>query len=327
MLLNLPILVALALMDCHMKLFKSYLTTLNSPLLSRVCDPSFLGFLSSVLDTVAILHPIKLLAYADNLPVFLPDPAHLARLHTHLTAYSAAFNARINLHKTQAFSLSGSPLPDCSSTLRGHNITSWHDRTSSLPLRYLSFPMIYSKAQRNSFCSSLLQRIEDRSNFHSSRSLSFWGKATVLTSLILSQLWNGLRRSLCLCASIRRPGSSWVAFFNAVPSLWFFQILFASPSDTLPLRCLQHLVRSPQSPPGFVPCWMSGLPQVSIPSISPRFSLVFPSMKPSGWQDLVSPLNLIVAAINLLRDFYNGVVNLTTRLDLPLSANIIVPAF
>ncbi|OAD74100.1 hypothetical protein PHYBLDRAFT_144559 [Phycomyces blakesleeanus NRRL 1555(-)] len=72
---------------------------------------------------VANMPSIKLLAYADYLLVLLPDPAHLARLHTQLTNYSATFNARISLRKTQAFSLFGSPLPERYSTLRGDNVT------------------------------------------------------------------------------------------------------------------------------------------------------------------------------------------------------------
>ncbi|OAD78104.1 hypothetical protein PHYBLDRAFT_164979 [Phycomyces blakesleeanus NRRL 1555(-)] len=97
--------------------------------------------------------------------------------------------------------------------------------------------------------------------------------------------------------------------------------------SALQLRWLQPIIRAPWSPPGLVPRWMSGLLQASLPSLSPLFPLLFPSMRPSGWRDLTSPLHLAFAAIDHLpHNFDNVVVNSTTCLALPLSAVTIVPA-
>ncbi|OAD68211.1 hypothetical protein PHYBLDRAFT_173701 [Phycomyces blakesleeanus NRRL 1555(-)] len=97
--------------------------------------------------------------------------------------------------------------------------------------------------------------------------------------------------------------------------------------SALQLRWLQPIVRAPRSPPGLVPRWMSRLLQASLQSLSPLFPLLFPSMRPSGWRDLTSPLHLAFAAIDHLpHNFDNVVVNSTTCLALPLSAVTIVPA-
>ncbi|OAD80080.1 CCHC-type zinc finger transcription factor [Phycomyces blakesleeanus NRRL 1555(-)] len=97
--------------------------------------------------------------------------------------------------------------------------------------------------------------------------------------------------------------------------------------SALQLRWLQPIVHAPRSPPGLVPHWMSGLLQASLPSLSPLFPLLFPTMRPSGWQDLTFPLHLAFVAIDhLLHNFDNVMVNSTTCLALPLSVVTIVPA-
>lgn len=50
---------------------------------------------------------MKLLAYADDLLVFLSHPPEWAVLLAHLQVYSHAVNGKINLQKTQVFSLTG----------------------------------------------------------------------------------------------------------------------------------------------------------------------------------------------------------------------------
>ncbi|OAD65917.1 hypothetical protein PHYBLDRAFT_152944 [Phycomyces blakesleeanus NRRL 1555(-)] len=78
-------------------------------------------------------------------------------------------NVRINLYKMQAFSLSGSPLPDWSSTLRSHNITDWHDRTSPAPLHYLGFRLrtaaIFTHLALSFWIRSIMSSFLQRSTF------------------------------------------------------------------------------------------------------------------------------------------------------------------
>ncbi|KAG0803284.1 hypothetical protein G6F20_013659 [Rhizopus arrhizus] len=78
--------------------------------------------------------PVKLMAYADDVVCFLEDPEDLTILHNHLSTYSRASNAKVNFHKTEAFSLSGSSgiyQLLWRSHLHSHNIYSWHDPCSS----------------------------------------------------------------------------------------------------------------------------------------------------------------------------------------------------
>ncbi|CEP09328.1 hypothetical protein, partial, partial [Parasitella parasitica] len=51
---------------------------------------------------------VKLLAYADDIVCLLSAPTNFQRLQSHLQAYSAASNALVNFHKTEAISLTAS---------------------------------------------------------------------------------------------------------------------------------------------------------------------------------------------------------------------------
>ncbi|OAD66062.1 hypothetical protein PHYBLDRAFT_175587 [Phycomyces blakesleeanus NRRL 1555(-)] len=78
--------------------------------------------------------------------------------------------------------------------------------------------------------------------------------------------------------------------------------------SALQLRWLQLIVCSLRLPPGLVPRWMFGLLQASLPSLSPLFPLLFPSIHPSGWQDLTSPLHLVFTATDRLPHNFDNVV-------------------
>ncbi|CDH54787.1 hypothetical protein RO3G_11686 [Lichtheimia corymbifera JMRC:FSU:9682] len=73
--------------------------------------------------------PFKVLAYADDLLVFLQSPTEWHILLKHLKTYNLASNSKINLNKTVVFPLSGEPNPSWQIMLATMN-TSWHDRTS-----------------------------------------------------------------------------------------------------------------------------------------------------------------------------------------------------
>ncbi|KAG2228473.1 hypothetical protein INT48_003130, partial [Thamnidium elegans] len=125
------------------------------PLLRRIIgDPDYTGFSLPVsLSTPPTLsHKVKLLAYTDDVACFLSSPADLAILHSHLETYSAASNARINFHKTEAFALSGQNkiyydlwrIP-----LSQNNISAWHDTRASGPIIYLGYPIFHNPKQRD----------------------------------------------------------------------------------------------------------------------------------------------------------------------------------
>lgn len=106
--------------------------------------------------------PVKLMAYADDIVCFLNSPAELSVLQSHLDTYSKASNALVNFHKTETISLSGASSIYCAQwkdALLSHRIPSWHDSTSSEPIRYLGFPLYTSIAQRNAFLDRLLDKI------------------------------------------------------------------------------------------------------------------------------------------------------------------------
>ncbi|KAG1370529.1 hypothetical protein G6F61_011957 [Rhizopus arrhizus] len=186
------------------------------PLLRKILlGTSFKGF-SLPLSTLA--HPqdenlqaVKLLAYADDVLCLLHDPGDLRVLQSHLALYSRASNAKVNFHKTQVLSLSGSPLIYSSvwrNPLLNHNISHRHDCRSLEPLIYLGFPLCSSPAQRNFFLNNLLHKIRISCNLHSQRSLSIRGRVTILNSFILSKLWHVLRLT-----------SAPLSFFDKVKSL------------------------------------------------------------------------------------------------------------
>lgn len=104
-----------------------------------------------------------------------------------------AANSLLNYHKTQAFSLSGNPIPVWQAFLLSQDIPSWHDRSSVSPLTYLGYPICSSITQRNVAYSQLYNKIKSACLIHSQRSLSIRGRATVLNSLLYSKLWHVLR--------------------------------------------------------------------------------------------------------------------------------------
>lgn len=95
-----------------------------------------------------ILPALKVLAYADDVCVFIPSFSNFYRLQHHLSMYSNAFNARLSIHKTEAISLCRQLQQEWIDFLSGQQITQWHDCFASEPLRYLGFPLIQSPVQR-----------------------------------------------------------------------------------------------------------------------------------------------------------------------------------
>ena len=159
-------------------------------------DPSFQGFSLAPNDTspsMPALDPLKALAYADDVCIFLSSENDLVLLQSHLDRYGLVSNAKINLQKTEAVSLSGRPSPSWQSILRSYEITSWHDRTSSTALRYLGFPLISSLAQRKLVELRMLESLQAVCDLYRCRNLSLRGRAAIVNSVFLSKLWHVLR--------------------------------------------------------------------------------------------------------------------------------------
>ncbi|KAG0775157.1 hypothetical protein G6F22_013513 [Rhizopus arrhizus] len=137
--------------------------------------------------------PVKILAYADDVLVFLKSPSDFNRLQQAVSIYASASNAMLNYSKTQAFSLSSDPNPTWQQFLITQNIHSWHDCRSTDSLIYLGYPVYSSTSQRNLFVDQLTSKIALSCQIHSQRNLSIRGRVTVLNCLIFSKLWHVLR--------------------------------------------------------------------------------------------------------------------------------------
>lgn len=104
------------------------------------------------------LGPLKVLAYADDIFVFLGTLNDLDRLHEHLRMYEAASNAKFNANKIQAIALSGRLHPDWEVALVNTGITNFHDRSLPEPVIYLGYPLHYSSCEYFSIVCSITLR-------------------------------------------------------------------------------------------------------------------------------------------------------------------------
>ncbi|KAG0978525.1 hypothetical protein G6F29_009263 [Rhizopus arrhizus] len=164
-----------------------------------VADPNIVGFIPvspTGLDPPVQFStppPLKLLAYADDICVILESYSDFQLVQHHIERYALVSNAKLNIHKTEAFSLSGRRHPSWISFLADQGINTWHDSTAAQPFRYLGFPMIRSVAQRRYVEDSMLQSIRSQCHIYSQRNLSVRGRVTIMNTLILSKLWYVLR--------------------------------------------------------------------------------------------------------------------------------------
>jgi len=164
-------------------------------------DPLFVGFkipseTSSNYSSVSSptpLAPVRFLAYADDVCVFLSSTQDYRLLHSHLESYSKVSNAKVNIDKTEAIFLNGRTSSDWVSTLNAAGINKHHDRMASQPLRYLGFPTICSTHQRQYYENTMIYSIQSQCNIFSQRHLSLRGKVTLVNSIVLSKLWYSLR--------------------------------------------------------------------------------------------------------------------------------------
>ncbi|KAG1180285.1 hypothetical protein G6F36_010434 [Rhizopus arrhizus] len=157
-------------------------------------DASIVGFsfspLSQDLPPPATL---KVLAYTDDVCVFLSSRTDFLRPQHHLNAYGQVSNAKVNLSKTETIFLNGRASPHWQQLLTQYQISQWHNHSKNQPLRYLGFPVIQSVAQRKCVGNQLLQSVKTQCGIYSQRHLSLRGRVTLANSLILSKLWYSLR--------------------------------------------------------------------------------------------------------------------------------------
>ena len=112
--------------------------------------------------------PVKLLAYADDVIIFINSVDEFTEVQALLAGYNAASNSLVNYNKSVAFPLQGS-LPS-TSAIR-HLVTNeaglrWFDSHSPNYLRYLGYPIWVSTDQRQIFCQELLAKIKASFDIH-----------------------------------------------------------------------------------------------------------------------------------------------------------------
>jgi hypothetical protein len=138
-------------------------------------------------------HYVKTLAYADDICTILQNQDDYHRLQYHLERYSSVSNAKFNQQKTEAFSLSGKYDRDWKELLQHHHITVYHTHNSSEPFRYLGYYIYYTNNQRDYLQEKMIAQVKDQVQLYSTRQLSIRGRATVISTLIMSKIWYRLR--------------------------------------------------------------------------------------------------------------------------------------
>ncbi|EIE80084.1 hypothetical protein G6F46_012466 [Rhizopus delemar] len=148
----------------------------DSPVICGFGPPSLsLPTIRDPLHGPSAIQPLKVLAYADDLLLFLWDPAELEATQQLIHCYNLASNAKMNFDKTIAFSVSGLPHPHWPPVLAAHEITKWHDRRTIEPLTYLGYPLARSTTQRQFFQDQMITKIARACDIHKQRNLSFRG--------------------------------------------------------------------------------------------------------------------------------------------------------
>ncbi|KAG0233032.1 hypothetical protein BGW42_007728, partial [Actinomortierella wolfii] len=129
--------------------------------MSVEADDALEGILVPGLD-----HPVKNLAYADDVLLILRNRYEWERTKSIFTFYSEATNGKLNLNKTVAFPFTSRPNQELKLALADDGVD-WHDENTRDPetneptfLRYLGYPVPISKGQIKSFLLSYLKKIK-----------------------------------------------------------------------------------------------------------------------------------------------------------------------
>ncbi|CEP09380.1 hypothetical protein, partial, partial [Parasitella parasitica] len=153
--------------------------------------------------------PVKLLAYADDLLVLVNSCAEMQAIQDHISCYGRASNARVNYHKSVAFPLAGDRSrvrPDLF-RLAGRLQFQWYDSNSPSYIKYLGYPIWFSKAQRDVFCKETILKLQASLDRHRTRNISVYGRANMVNSLFLARFWHLLRVTTLPTAFVRKISS------------------------------------------------------------------------------------------------------------------------
>lgn len=104
-----------------------------------------------------------MLAYADDLLIFIKDLKEWLYLKGILKLYSDASNAKCNFQKTVMFSITGSTHEVWKYTAETDKIT-WYDKNNAQAITYLGYPLYSSVDQLNMFLLNIEQKLTTQIN-------------------------------------------------------------------------------------------------------------------------------------------------------------------
>lgn len=140
--------------------------------------------------------PVKILAYADDILIFVKDRPEYMEMEECLKTYGQASNSKINYEKSVAFPLHGGKMNGYFGVrLRTYiqGKMKWYDYNCPDYIKYLGYPIYVTKQQRDVFIDELIGKIRAQVNFFKERKISVYGRANVANVMILSKLWHVLR--------------------------------------------------------------------------------------------------------------------------------------
>jgi hypothetical protein len=283
----------------------------------------------------------KVLAYADDICLFLSTPSEFDRAQDILNTYCRASNAKLNIDKTQAFSLSGDTLPHWKSVLQANDITQWFDKHSPSYLTYLGYPLVYTTGHLKVYASTLLAKINKIHHFLSLRHLTYKGKVTVCNALFSSKLWHVLRLVPLPKWFFKSLRASLAKFINGRHILLRLSIAhLCKPVDqgglglidpeaqqiALQYRWLPHILDPPNTSSSPLSFWIQAC-FVSIPSpYNSLFYFSLPFQNQPNWLPFHSPFILISKLLSLFKiDPINLSWSITMCLDAPLWSLFQIP--
>lgn len=136
---------------------------------------------------------LKTLAYADDVLIFVSDPAEIQHIMTIIDHYCKASNAKLNHQKSMVVALNGRVSPEWRQGFSDQGIHQWHDRSTADAAIYLGFPLTSTRSQLETFLQLQLDKLRKYADILSQRRLSIRGKALVANALLLSRIWYCLR--------------------------------------------------------------------------------------------------------------------------------------
>jgi len=143
---------------------------------------------------------IKLIAYADDLAVYVASYEEWQELKRIFDEYGLASNARLNVNKTLVFPMQrGATAMKAEFTQEG---VQWYDHETERTEKYLGFPIVCDKKQLDNFFNTMLEKIQATINIHSQRQLSIAGRSLIINALLLARLWHVVR--------IYNPTKAWI---------------------------------------------------------------------------------------------------------------------